>query len=69
MEALGDVEWQAYKSHALAEHSVIREAHEEALREAGHSCFFNSRVRQCRYPDHYFLMGAGTILQSSADAE
>jgi len=45
MKPLGAVEWEAYKSHALAEHSVIRQAHEEALREAGHSAFFNSRVR------------------------
>ena len=45
MQPLGSVEWEAYKSHALAEHSVVRQAHEEALREAGHSGFFNSRVR------------------------
>ena len=46
MEPLGSVEWEAYKSHALAEHSILRQAHEEALREAGHSGFFNSRVSE-----------------------
>ncbi len=41
---LGAVEWEAYKQQALAEFSVAREAHDEELREAGHSGFFNSRV-------------------------
>ncbi|GAX75749.1 hypothetical protein CEUSTIGMA_g3192.t1 [Chlamydomonas eustigma] len=44
MEPTGEMEWEVYKEHALAEFSVLREAHEDALREAGHSCFFNSRA-------------------------
>jgi hypothetical protein len=44
MDPTGEMEWEVYKQHALAEFSLLREAHEDALREAGHSCFFNSRV-------------------------
>lgn len=44
MEPLSSVEWEVYKQHALAEFSVMREANEEELREAGHSTFFNSKV-------------------------
>ncbi|KAG1660594.1 hypothetical protein FOA52_003025 [Chlamydomonas sp. UWO 241] len=41
---LGDAEWAAYKAHALAEFSVLREAHESALLEAGHSGRHDTRA-------------------------
>ena len=43
-QPLTPIEFEVYKSHAVSEFSVMREAHEAALAEAGHSLRFNSRA-------------------------
>ncbi len=45
MRPLLDAEWGAYSQAALSQFASQRSDHEAALQAAGHSAWFNSRVR------------------------